>query len=235
MTTQFDMFGTPPSDNSLAGLTVKLDRPIDRERPCCRNLCTIATGKGPHAYALHCTGCGLHRGWLSKPTAEWIEHVVTRFGAPTTPIVISKAHTFEALPAVAGADGGKNSIASNTEIKMDASKYVGSKYLKVTTLKESGPFKAAIVAVERNEKYDKLDVSLDDGSVLSLNATNCGRLVRAYGAETDSWIDKEVELHVGELEYNGVMKEAVLVKPISPSSRKEAPAKPPFDDDSPFA
>jgi len=40
---------------------------------------------------------GEHRGWLSATTAQWIEHVVTRFGAPTTPIVVRKSE--EAPPA----------------------------------------------------------------------------------------------------------------------------------------
>jgi hypothetical protein len=79
----------------LIGLKVRFDRPVDRERPCCRNICIIAAGKGPHAGELICTSCGQHRGWLSKATAQWIESVVTRFGAPTTPIVVRKAHTFE--------------------------------------------------------------------------------------------------------------------------------------------
>lgn len=75
-------------NDPLIGLKIKLDRPIDRDRPCCRNICIIAAGKGPHAGELHCADCGQHRGWLSKPTAHWIEHIATRFGAPTTPIVV---------------------------------------------------------------------------------------------------------------------------------------------------
>jgi hypothetical protein len=92
MTTQHDMFSAAPTDGSLK---IRLDRPIDRERPCCRNVCIIKAGKGPHAGALHCADCGQHRGWLSKSTAQWIEHVVTRFGAPTTPIVVRKSHTYQ--------------------------------------------------------------------------------------------------------------------------------------------
>jgi hypothetical protein len=96
MTAQRDMFGAPPpADGSLIGLRVKLDRAIDRERPCCRNVCIISAGKGPHAGELHCADCGRNRGWLSKTTAQWIEHVATRFGAPTTPIVVRKSHTYE--------------------------------------------------------------------------------------------------------------------------------------------
>jgi hypothetical protein len=86
-----DLFGNP----SLVGLRVKLDRPVDRERPCCLNICIIGPGGGPHAARLTCTGCGQHRGWLSKSTARWIESVITRFGAPTTPIVVRKSHTYE--------------------------------------------------------------------------------------------------------------------------------------------
>jgi hypothetical protein len=91
-----DLFGAP----ALIGLKVRLDRPVDRERPCCRNICTIGAARGPHAGELICADCGQHRGWLSKPTAQWIEHVVTRFGAPEV-ITVRKAHTFqeEAPPA----------------------------------------------------------------------------------------------------------------------------------------
>ena len=92
MTAQLDMFC---SCGRLTGLKVKLDRPVDREHPCCRNICVIAAGKAMHAGELRCADCGQHRGWLSKTTAAWIEHVVTRFGAPTTPIIVRKAHTFE--------------------------------------------------------------------------------------------------------------------------------------------
>jgi hypothetical protein len=82
--------------NSLIGLKIKLDRPADRERPCCRNVCCIIdAGKSLHAGAFQCADCGQRRGWLSKPTAQWIEQVVTRFGAPSTPIVVRKAHTFQ--------------------------------------------------------------------------------------------------------------------------------------------
>jgi hypothetical protein len=99
-----DLFGTP----TLVGLKVRLDRPVDRERLCCRNVCVIGAGQGPHAGALNCADCGQHRGWLSKSTAQWIEHVVTRFGAPTTPIVVRKSHTYdeEAPPAEASRSGG---------------------------------------------------------------------------------------------------------------------------------
>jgi len=79
----------------IIGLKVKMTRPIDHDKPCCRNVCVIGPGKGPHAGELVCADCGQHRGWLSKSTARWIENVITKFGAPTTPIVVRKVHTFE--------------------------------------------------------------------------------------------------------------------------------------------
>jgi len=86
-----DLFGAP----TLIGVRVKLDRPIDRERPCCLNVCTIGPARGLHAGEFTCANCGQHRGWLSKSTARWIESVVSRFGAPTTPIIVRKSHTYE--------------------------------------------------------------------------------------------------------------------------------------------
>jgi hypothetical protein len=80
---------------SLVGLKVRLERPVDRDKPCCRNICVIGAGKGPHAAELRCADCNQRRGWLSHSTASWLEHVATRFGAPPTPIVIRKAHTYE--------------------------------------------------------------------------------------------------------------------------------------------
>jgi hypothetical protein len=71
--------------SNLIGLKVRLALASDRERPCCRNICTITADK-----ELLCSDCGQRRGQLSKSTAQWIEHVVTRFGAPTTPIVVRK-------------------------------------------------------------------------------------------------------------------------------------------------
>jgi hypothetical protein len=85
-----DLFGTP----TLIGLKVKLDRPVDREAPCCQNICTIGPAREPHAGELICADCGQHRGWLSKSTARWLEHIAARFGAPEV-ITVRKAHTFQ--------------------------------------------------------------------------------------------------------------------------------------------
>jgi len=85
-----DLFGAP----TLVGLKVKLDRAIDREQPCCDNVCVIGAGKGPHTGELICAGCGQHRGWLSKPAASFVESTAKRFGAPEI-ITLHQARTYD--------------------------------------------------------------------------------------------------------------------------------------------
>jgi hypothetical protein len=89
-------FFAEPQRGPLVGLRVKLDRDIDRDRPHCRNIYTIGPGKGPHAGELICVDCGHHR-WMSKRAADWLEFVVTRFGAPNTPISV-RTSSETALP-----------------------------------------------------------------------------------------------------------------------------------------
>jgi hypothetical protein len=125
-----------------------------------------------------------------------------------------------------GAGSVMDAIAPRKEIPMDLSKYGPSRFLKVEDLKELGSFKAKIVAVEIGEKFDKPEIVLDDGSVLSLNATNCGRLLRVYGAESDDWLNKIVELAVGTVDYKGTPTETILLTPISPPLENKAPIKP---------
>jgi hypothetical protein len=67
---------------------MRLDRSIDRERPCCENLATIHVGAGPHGAALRCSSCGQHRGWLPKEAIEFVKQVTERFGALGQPITL---------------------------------------------------------------------------------------------------------------------------------------------------
>jgi hypothetical protein len=96
---------------------------------------------------------------------------------------------------------------------MDMSQYKGSAFIKVKDVKD-GPLVRKIVRVEEG-RFEKPDLCFDDGSVLSLNATNVGILCRAYGDDSDDWIDQVVELRLGTITYKGTENEAVLVKPVS--------------------
>ena len=111
---------------------------------------------------------------------------------------------------------------------MDMSKYIGGLFLKVEDIKANGPVRVRIVDVSEG-RFGKPDLTFDDGTRLSCNVTNGRVLARAYGFDSDDWIDKEVELVVGEIQYEGKPQEAVLIKPISPPIENKAPPK--RDDD----
>jgi hypothetical protein len=129
-------------------------------------------------------------------------------------------------------------------IKMaDVRKYLGAAYLKVGYIKaaDNGVIRVSIMGVSESERYDKLELELSDGAKLSLNVTNTRTLARAYGTDDDAWLGKEIELFVGDLEYNGKAQEVILLRPVSPPIEQKAQAKlkksrrNDFDDEVPFA
>jgi hypothetical protein len=103
---------------------------------------------------------------------------------------------------------------------MDISKYLGSAFLKVGDVKVNGPIRVVIESVTEG-KFDKPDLTFDDGTRLSLSVTNTRTLARAYGTDGADWIGKEVELSVGETKYEGEPQESILIKPISPPVEKK--------------
>jgi hypothetical protein len=88
MSQQLTMFATEPSSSHLIGLTIRLDRPADRERPCCDNLVNIDSNKGKHYASLTCACCGRHRGWLAAAAITFISKSVQHFGSIAEPIVL---------------------------------------------------------------------------------------------------------------------------------------------------
>jgi hypothetical protein len=74
-----DLFGNPVTPPLL----VRLDRQIDRDRPCCNNVAIVGPGKAQHAAELRCETCGTHRGWLPKQALDFVLENFRRFGAPT--------------------------------------------------------------------------------------------------------------------------------------------------------
>jgi hypothetical protein len=109
---------------------------------------------------------------------------------------------------------------------MDMRKYSGETFIKVDDVR-NGPIQVQI-AVVKEGKYDKPNLVFETGEVLGLNSTNNRTLIRAYGPNSDGWIGKEIELYLGEIEYQGSMQPAVLVRPISPpiaAKEKAAAAK----------
>jgi hypothetical protein len=108
---------------------------------------------------------------------------------------------------------------------MDMRKYSGSAFRKVGDVR-AGSLRVVITGIAEG-KYGRPDLEFDDGTKLSLNATNNRTLVSAYGGESDDWINKEIELSLGEVEYNGEMQETIIVTPVSPPIEKKPPAPKP--------
>jgi hypothetical protein len=116
---------------------------------------------------------------------------------------------------------------------MDMRKYIWNVFLKVDDVKASGPIRVRITHVSEG-RFGKPDLTFHDRTQLSLNATNGRVLARAYGMNSDDWLDKEIELKVGDIQYEGKHQEIILLKPISPPIKHKPPPKPDFDDVTPF-
>ena len=116
---------------------------------------------------------------------------------------------------------------------MDMRKYSGKTFIKVDDVR-GGPIQAKIAAVKEGQ-FDKPDLVFEDGDSFGLNATNTKMLIRAYGPESKNWIEKEIELFLGEIKYDGKLQEAVLVKPISPqiAAKQRTAAAEKLGDDEP--
>ena len=108
---------------------------------------------------------------------------------------------------------------------MDMRKYSGPAFRKPDDVR-TGSLRFKILDIAEGQ-YGRPDLAFDDGSKLSLNATNNRTLLNAYGGNSVDWINKEIELNLGDVEYNGQMQETVVVKPVSPPiEKKPLPPKP---------
>ena len=120
---------------------------------------------------------------------------------------------------------------------MDMRPYAGSSFVKFGAVVD-GSLRGVIADVEMG-KFNPVLV-FEDGSRLSLNATNIKVLTKAYGPESDDWIGCEVELYAGKTQYQGKDQDSVLVRPITvkaPTATATPPQPRPrndLDDEIPF-
>jgi hypothetical protein len=82
-------------------------------------------------------------------------------------------------------------------------------------------------SVAVNTKFKKLDIDLSDGTVLSCNPSNVTRLIRAWGAESETRVGREIELSIGEVDYQGQPTETIVATPVGPPLENKAPVKKP--------
>jgi hypothetical protein len=75
-----------PTSDPLVGLAVVL---ADRCR-CGGNLARVDPS-ALHQAALSCRGCGRHRGFLERNTANFVTEIIKQFGPLTQPIVLRRS------------------------------------------------------------------------------------------------------------------------------------------------
>jgi hypothetical protein len=111
-------------------------------------------------------------------------------------------------------------------MKMDMRKYSGETFIRVIDVTD-GPLQVQIAGV-REGKYEKPDLVFDSGEAFSVNSTNNRILMRAYGANSEDWIGKKIELTLGQVQFQGKPQNTIIVKPISPSEKAEMNDSIPF-------
>jgi hypothetical protein len=122
------------------------------------------------------------------------------------------------------AGGSFTRAAKERILIMDMKQFVGEHFLKVADL--NGEPIQKTIAIVKQGKYDKANVVFEDGDVLGLNVTNTRCLLKAYGDNSTDWIGKTIELYVGQIEVrDGDIKDAILVRPISPPLKPEQRTK----------
>jgi hypothetical protein len=96
---------------------------------------------------------------------------------------------------------------------MDISDELQGGFLKVEDCRNELPRRDIIQNVTRGRFGP--DMELRGGGILTLNKTNLRKLAQAWGPETDDWLGREIELYLGETEYQGEKRESILVRNIS--------------------
>jgi len=84
------MFPTAPASNGDSSLRVKLDRPIDRDGRVAETSASIAPQRASRWRTDAPTAANTA---VVSRTAQWIEHVATRFGAPPTVVCAKPTHS----------------------------------------------------------------------------------------------------------------------------------------------
>ena len=93
---------------------------------------------------------------------------------------------------------------------MDMSKFAGPHFLNLDDL-ANGPLEEKIIDVQEG-RYGRPDLYFESGNRLSLNATNLRTLIRLWGKDSQNYIDKIVELYIGDVQFEGKPQPTVLIR-----------------------
>jgi hypothetical protein len=185
----------------VAPLCVRLDRLIDK--PCGRcgsTVVTVGAGAGPHIASLRCFTCDRHRGWLPKPTMDFLNETARLFGVPDKPPTIR--------------DTTHTKLRGQTEMKR--SELFPSRFLKHSDL-QGRAITVTIESVQQEEVGDEERLKpvvhfRGRQKGLVLNATNYDTLADIYGDETDDWVGLLIELYPARTPFKGKMTDCIRVR-----------------------
>jgi hypothetical protein len=234
---QFGLLATAPSTSTtLVGLTVRLDRDTDRDRPCCENRAIVGSTKGMHHASLTCANCGSFRGWLSAEAADFITGTRAKFGAPQT-IVLRNSR---ALPGASDEEQIHSATGDNPPMKRD--EIFPSKYLKASDLNkpivvtiDSAPLEL-LKNPEGREQNKTVLYFKGAKKALPLNVSNWDAVAAICGEDTDDWPGGKIELYAAKTHMGGKMVDCIRVR--APRDVTPPKAEPPevseLDDSIPF-
>jgi hypothetical protein len=112
------------------------------------------------------------------------------------------------------------------DLKMKMIKYASASFIGVSDV-EDGPIRGTIAAVDHGS-FDKAVVTFSNGMKFSLNKTNVGTLIEAWGDESDDWLGEKLEMYLGTIRFKNEDQPAVLVRPLvrAAGEKKTKPPKP---------
>jgi hypothetical protein len=96
---------------------------------------------------------------------------------------------------------------------MDMSSFAAAGFIRPDHL--TGTERVVIKAIEKGQ-FKPVAV-LGDARKLGLNGTTIATLIRAFGKDSDGWINKTIEIRPGTTTFNGASKATVLVS-VPPSA-----------------
>jgi hypothetical protein len=130
---------------------------------------------------------------------------------------------------------------------MDMSQWSSNSFLKLDDVRDQ-PRQEQIVGIKppgENDKYPKPTAIFQSGKMVGLNKISVGACMAEFGAESNDWLDKYVEVRLETLDFPNGPTEMIVVRPLNtprsnsakPTAQKAPIARPSsaeMDDEIPF-
>ena len=112
---------------------------------------------------------------------------------------------------------------------MRASKLYGPESIKLETFENVDSITGKITGWESKEFDNKPRVvlALDDAYSLIVSPTNYRVICKAWGDDTNDWIDHRLRVYKGTIIYRGVEQPGICVRILSDDASADPPVDPP--------